>query len=155
MTDNVNRPAHYNQSGIEAIDAIKASMSTEEYHGYLKGNCLKYIWRYKYKGKPLEDLLKAEWYLKKLISSVDTESNAKVQLDAESKRLRQSVDNAVIPGTTYDDKIIWYKTPEYTSLYAKPTYGPGYSKRMKEEWAAGTMADEIRQNRSNAAYLGA
>ena len=69
MNDPVNNPSHYNRKGVEAIDAIEASMSKEEFQGYLKGNVMKYIWRYRYKAKPLEDLKKAEWYLKRLISS--------------------------------------------------------------------------------------
>lgn len=69
VPDNVSSPSHYNHSGIEAISAIEASMSPEEFQGYLKGNILKYVWRYKYKGKPLEDLKKAEWYLQKLIDN--------------------------------------------------------------------------------------
>jgi hypothetical protein len=28
---------------------------------------MKYLWRYRYKGTPVEDLQKAEWYLKRLI----------------------------------------------------------------------------------------
>ena len=66
MSDEVNSPSHYNQYGIECIEAIKASMSDDEYLGYLKGNAQKYLWRYRYKGKPVTDLDKAEWYLKKL-----------------------------------------------------------------------------------------
>jgi len=69
MNDPVNNPSHYNRKGVEAIDAIEASMSLEEFQGYLKGNVMKYIWRYRYKAKPLEDLKKAEWYLKRLIAS--------------------------------------------------------------------------------------
>ena len=65
--DDVNYPQHYNEGGIEAIDAIKASMSSLEFKGYLKGNVLKYVWRYTYKDKPIEDLNKAKWYLEKLI----------------------------------------------------------------------------------------
>ena len=57
--DEVNQPAHYNTGNIECITAIEASMSQEEFCGYLKGNCLKYLWRYRYKGKPLEDLKKS------------------------------------------------------------------------------------------------
>ena len=68
--DNVNSPKHYNQHGIEAIQAIEASMSLEEFKGYLKGNCLKYLWRYRYKGNPVEDLQKAQWYLNLLIKKV-------------------------------------------------------------------------------------
>jgi hypothetical protein len=70
-SDPVNSPSHYNTKGVEAIKAIEASMSDEEYQGYLKGNCMKYMWRYKYKGKPVEDLKKAQWYLEKLIASVE------------------------------------------------------------------------------------
>ena len=64
----VTKPSHYNKAGIEAIDAIKASMSDEQFKGYLKGNVEKYIWRKDYKGNPIEDLKKAKWYLDKLIS---------------------------------------------------------------------------------------
>ena len=64
--DAVNNPIHYNTGRIECIEAIEESMSAEAFAGYLKGNCMKYLWRYDYKGKPLEDLEKAQWYLTKL-----------------------------------------------------------------------------------------
>ena len=41
-------------------------LSEEEYIGYLRGNSLKYRWRYPYKNG-VEDLKKAEWYEKKLL----------------------------------------------------------------------------------------
>ena len=49
------------------IEVIKDGMTDDEYHGYLKGNVLKYVSRYKFKGEPLEDLQKAQWYLNKLV----------------------------------------------------------------------------------------
>ena len=58
----VTQPDHYNKGAIEAIEAIKASMHPQEYKGYLKGNCLKYLWRYEYKNG-IEDLKKAQVYL--------------------------------------------------------------------------------------------
>lgn len=64
--DNVNSPAHYRQGGIECIEAIKASMSEEGFRDYLKGNVMKYIWRYEHKGKAIEDIEKAIWYLNRL-----------------------------------------------------------------------------------------
>ena len=67
MTDIVNNPPHYNQAGIECIQSIQASMTTDQFKGYLKGNIQKYLWRYEHKGKPVEDLKKAQWYLNKLI----------------------------------------------------------------------------------------
>ena len=68
--DVVNNPNHYNNGSIECIEGIQASMSTEEFAGYLKGNCMKYLWRYNYKGKPVEDLQKAQWYLAELIKEL-------------------------------------------------------------------------------------
>jgi hypothetical protein len=66
----VEQPAHYNTGSIEAIEAIKASMDPVMFEGYLKGQVLKYLWRYDYKGKPIQDLLKAQWYLTRLIDEV-------------------------------------------------------------------------------------
>ena len=72
--DVVNNPSHYNTGNIECIEAIEESMTPEAYKGYLKGNCMKYLWRYDYKGKPVEDLEKAQWYLAKLLQEVVFES---------------------------------------------------------------------------------
>ena len=68
--DNVEKPAHYNQSGVECIQAIEASMSKDQFCGYLKGNIIKYMWRYEDKNK-IEDLKKAQWYLNKLIETYE------------------------------------------------------------------------------------
>jgi hypothetical protein len=67
--DLVNSPRHYTSGSIETIDAIKAALSPSEYRGFLKANCLKYIWREgKKSNKSKEDLLKAKWYLERLLS---------------------------------------------------------------------------------------
>ena len=66
----VHNPTHYNQHGIECIDAIQASMTVDEFKGMLKGNVLKYLWRYAYKDKPVQDLEKAGWYLARLVQKV-------------------------------------------------------------------------------------
>ena len=71
MEDLVNHPTHYNSGGIECIEAIEASMELEAFQGYLKGNILKYIWRMSYKGKALEDCKKSQWYLNRLISTLE------------------------------------------------------------------------------------
>ena len=69
--DPVEQPDHYNKGAIEAIEAIKASMPANEFNGYLKGNALKYLWRYDYKGKPIEDLRKCRWYIDRLIKELN------------------------------------------------------------------------------------
>jgi len=69
--DMVNSPPHYNQAGIECIDAIKAATGDGcEY--YLQGNIMKYVWRYRYKNGA-EDLKKAHWYLERLIKEITNE----------------------------------------------------------------------------------
>ena len=73
--DNVNAPAHYLHGRKETIDVISDCMTDDEYHGYLKGNILKYVSRYKFKGEPLEDLQKAHWYLNRLIQEVNNGSS--------------------------------------------------------------------------------
>lgn len=64
--DMVNKPDHYNHGEIECIDYLKDNMPYEAYLGYLEGNLKKYLHRWRHKGKPLEDLKKANWYLARL-----------------------------------------------------------------------------------------
>jgi len=67
LPDVVNHPPHYTEgNGVECIEAIKSSLTTEEYRGYLKGNIQKYCWRERHKGGT-ESLKKAQWYLDRLI----------------------------------------------------------------------------------------
>ena len=63
VDDLVNSPSHYNQGNIETIDKILDTV--EDPSSYLLGNIIKYISRYKHKNG-IQDLDKAEWYLKKL-----------------------------------------------------------------------------------------
>lgn len=74
--DPVNHPAHY-QGAVECIDAI--AVAVEDLQGMdavLTGNAIKYLWRWRKKGKPLEDLKKARWYLDALIERVESERTA-------------------------------------------------------------------------------
>jgi hypothetical protein len=60
--DKVNSPSHYNQSGLECIDAIKHALGPEGFIAYCKGNSIKYLWRAQHKNNSAEDLKKAAWY---------------------------------------------------------------------------------------------
>lgn len=66
ISEKVNSPSHYSNGSIECIDAMESMLSHEEYVGFLRGNILKYQWRYKHKNG-VEDLRKAQWYTNKLI----------------------------------------------------------------------------------------
>jgi hypothetical protein len=54
----VNHPPHYTQhpSGVECIDVVR-------HMNFNRGNAMKYIWRADEKGRVIEDLKKAIWYL--------------------------------------------------------------------------------------------
>lgn len=58
MTDNVNRPTHYNThpSGIECIQVT-------EHMGFNLGNAIKYVFRAGKKDSALQDLRKGLWYV--------------------------------------------------------------------------------------------
>ena len=62
MTDNVNRPSHYNKGGIECIDALREALGLEGFKAYCRGNAIKYTWRAGLKLNEQEDLMKAAWY---------------------------------------------------------------------------------------------
>ena len=79
-SDPVHKPSHYTTGNIETADAIESSMSPEAWEGYLKGNILKYLWRYPYKGKREQDLRKARWYLDRLIVAVTTKAPSVTRL---------------------------------------------------------------------------
>lgn len=65
--DSVNKPAHYRVGEVEAIDYIHQQLGTGV-RDYLLGNIHKYLHRHQFKGSPLEDLKKTEFYLRRLIN---------------------------------------------------------------------------------------
>jgi len=64
--DLVNHPPHYTTGKIEVIDFI-----LDQKFGYLDGQVVKYISRFRHKGSALQDLKKAQFYLARLISDVE------------------------------------------------------------------------------------
>ena len=71
--DRVNSPSHYTSGRMEAIDIIEDAISTAPTpgKGLLQAQVLKYILRLWLKDDPAEDAKKAEWYLRRLIDSLE------------------------------------------------------------------------------------
>lgn len=65
--NQVEHPAHYNQGGIECIDAMEAAFGADSVAAFCKLNAFKYIWRSGNKAGNSEsqDLSKAAWYIEK------------------------------------------------------------------------------------------
>jgi hypothetical protein len=68
--DPVNRPVHYNVSGIECIDYIKQVLGVDGFIAYCQGNMIKYQHRHRYKNNPVEDMEKAQWYLNRMLEAM-------------------------------------------------------------------------------------
>ena len=67
MEEQVNHPSHY-VKGIEPIDIIESWDLN-----FSLGNAIKYILRSPYKGKQIEDLEKARWYIDREINRLKDE----------------------------------------------------------------------------------
>lgn len=84
--DMVNHPNHYTFGKVECIDALESMAEGYNVFGSSKeGPCVfatlawqvvKYIWRAPLKGKMHEDLMKAKFYLERLITKVEETENA-------------------------------------------------------------------------------
>lgn len=87
MPDMVNQPPHYTQhpSGIEPIEITR-------HCNFNVGNAIKYLMRHDFKGKPIEDLEKAAWYIADEIKYRKERAKASVGVAA-------STELSVPPGT--------------------------------------------------------
>lgn len=71
MSDQINHPKHYtaHPSGVECI-------TVTEHMGFNVGNAVKYLWRAGIKSEsPIEDLRKAEWYVRREIERLEKEAS--------------------------------------------------------------------------------
>lgn len=67
MSNPVDNPDHYkSRIGVECIEVIDSLRL-----GFNTGNAMKYLWRHKRKGNPIEDLKKAAWYIDREIKRLE------------------------------------------------------------------------------------
>lgn len=66
---NVNHPQHYESASVK-VERIYEPIDLCGLYGFCMGNALKYICRAKYKNNYIEDLAKAQWYLKREFSKL-------------------------------------------------------------------------------------
>tara|TARA_R100000655_G_scaffold40662_2_gene76446 strand:- start:1157 stop:1426 length:270 start_codon:yes stop_codon:yes gene_type:complete len=82
--DMVNQPPHYtNQGEVECIDYIKQQLG-DNFRYYLEGTAIKYLHRFKYKDKEIEDLKKHQFYINKLIEEIELSDK---QMTEEARNL--------------------------------------------------------------------
>ena len=68
--DMVNKPPHYTSGRYECLDVMADISSSEEFIGFCWGSAFKYLWRWKRKGDPVENLEKCIFYINRLIETV-------------------------------------------------------------------------------------
>lgn len=64
--DNVNHPSHYETGKFECIDVMIETQGLEAVKLFCVCNAFKYTYRHIQKNN-IEDIEKAEWYLKKYL----------------------------------------------------------------------------------------
>jgi hypothetical protein len=75
MTDMVNHPVHYTShpSGLETIQIT-------EHMNFCLGNAIKYVMRSELKGKQIEDLKKAIWYINREIERLEKQNGSQEKI---------------------------------------------------------------------------
>ena len=63
----VQSPKHYNQGGIEAIDAMISAFGKDAVKEFCKINAFKYLWRLGHKDAEEQEIGKIKWYLDKYL----------------------------------------------------------------------------------------
>jgi hypothetical protein len=83
IRDTIN-PGHYKDGEIECIEAMESCSTHEEFVGYLRLNAMKYIWRMGRKTDDVgEEVEKSLWYLRKLLTFLESERNVE-NIDEEA-----------------------------------------------------------------------
>lgn len=75
--ETVNHPPHYGgeENPYETIKVLRSWMTPEQYTGFLLGNAIKYLSRAGKKGKLVEDLEKARWYVTEYVNTLKEKNN--------------------------------------------------------------------------------
>lgn len=95
MINTIDHPEHYNSRAIsyECIDIA-------QYQTFCTGNAIKYLWRYKDKGNPIEDLEKARWYAYRASTRQET-------VNLEDGHCKNILDKLIETTTGYESAL-WY-----------------------------------------------
>ena len=97
--DPVNHPSHYTQYKREVIDLT-------EKLSFCVGNAVKYILRAPYKGREVEDLQKAMWYVERSLRHFES-------VPQKAKEVAKVFENPLV-----DMLLECYPTKSYGRVYA-------------------------------------
>ncbi len=128
MTDTVNNPKHYLSLGAKCSCGQEIECITITRHlNFNLGNAIKYIWRADHKGKRVEDLRKAIWYL-----------------NDEIKRLEQNNTTCKI-NISKDNNTLPIFGNWYCAVCKKTTEFPNYCECLQSEKSSNISSDTERR----------
>lgn len=98
--ESVNHPSHYTDhpSGVECIEIT-------EHMNFNLGNAIKYIWRAGLKGKQLQDLEKAAWYINREIDRLSKNANDMTTDDMMRKLCDSNQNHTPSMGSNLDVEV--------------------------------------------------
>ena len=127
-SDMVNHPVHYETNGIECIDAMVASQGAEAVRNYCVCNAFKYIWRHQHKGKSVEDIQKAVWYLNRYLNLCEQKGELKTTKQTLKPADLDYIIESIKQGgyLPWDARGVWLNDHEGAIEYldSKNTYQP-------------------------------
>ena len=129
---NAINPDHYkSECSLECYQAMILALGVEGFINFCLGNAFKYMWRYKNKGKPKEDLEKANWYINKVIEYGDENDNVQTKA-REMKDLLASLSSITLNSSDVketdedekDWKIIYSILRDYIEYHCDIAFTP-------------------------------
>lgn len=141
QNEAVNHPSHYTYGSIETIDMIESCGWLPH---FCAGNALKYLTRHEHKGKKIEDLEKADWYITKLIEFYKKE-------EEKNKAKRQEVDPTTVKGgedentpeNKFLDQFCYFLNYTFNDYY---NYTSNFTKQNGDLIVEGTSTSLIKFN---------
>lgn len=80
LMDSINHPCHYETGKFECIEVMLETQGVDAVKNFCVCNAFKYLYRHGRKNG-LEDIEKADWYLKKYIELEEAENEDRQQTD--------------------------------------------------------------------------
>ena len=147
INDNVNHPSHYADGKIEVIDFIE-----DKGLGFHLGNAVKYISRAGKKDptKTVEDLEKAEWYLRREIERRKGSGSVTPKTTEASGNLLEElvadVESHVAYGNEFDMDAFAFLVLEVAHRHGLTVHYLDNANKNRPKNAIGTPAQEVHKN---------
>lgn len=152
--DMVNHPDHYETNGIECINAMVASQGKEAVSDYCVCNAFKYIWRHQHKGKSVEDIQKAIWYLTKYVELNEDQTSRSNASTIGGINAHELIDDLSMLNPIFSNAFPYWENDHILSIYSDsgwmqynpPLYRFDFNKITRDEIVYAFSTEETPDN---------